>query len=275
MNSLNALSKTRIQSAQMSVEPPYNVPEEMRDRAEILPKGMNYYKDPKRVVTPVLTGINYPVSLEETERLQRFVEDKFRVEFFLLLKYAEREMTATEVMERKSEQATLMAPQRDRLVTDGLRPVYELVADIENRAGRLPPPPPIIADYEAFLKERGRDAKIDIDFIGPLAQAQKMIFEAQPVINTINAIAPMIAVNEEVIDVYDWDGMAEGIGESFACPQKYIVSKEVRERKRQVRRQQQAQMQAMAQAKEMADAAPKLGKAIEPNSPLDVMAGAA
>jgi hypothetical protein len=275
MNTINKLSKYRIQAAHLAVEPSYNAPEEMRDSVEILPRGMNYYKDPQRVVSPVFSGIRYPETLEETNRLQRLIEDKFRVEFFLLLKYAEREMTATEVMERKSEQATLMAPQRDRLVTDALRPVYELVADIENKAGRLPPPPPIVEDYQEFLRQQRKKATIDVEFIGPLAQAQKMLFEAQPIINTINSVAPLMEVRPEVGDVFDWDGMAEGIGESFSIPQKYIVSEEVRNQRRQARAQAEAQQLAAEQGKMAADAVPKLSREVEEGSVLDALAGAA
>ena len=274
MNTMNKLSKYRIQAAHLAVEPSYNAPEEMRDSVDILPRGMNYYKDPSRVVSPVISGLQYPITLEETERLQRLLEDKFRVEFFLLLKYAEREMTATEVMERKSEQATLMAPQRDRLVTDALRPVYELVTDIENRAGRLPEPPPIIDEYQEYMREQGRRAGIDIEFIGPLAQAQKMLFEAQPIINTINTIAPMMEVNPEIADVFDWDGMAEGIGESYSIPQKYIVSKEIREQRRAQRLAMQQRQMALEQAAMAADAMPKLSKEVEEGSVLDAIAAA-
>jgi hypothetical protein len=275
MSKLNMLSKYRIQAAHLGVEPAYNAPEEMRDSVEILPRGMNYYKDPKRVVSPVFANIRYPETAEETERLARLVEDNYRVEFFLLLKYAEREMTATEIMERKAEQATLMGPQRDRLVTDALRPVYELVADIENKAGRLPPPPPIVEDYQEFLRENRRKASIDIEFIGPLAQSQKMLFEAQPIVNTVNAIAPMAEVKPEVLDVLDWDGMTEGIAESYSIPQKYIVSKEIRQQMREARAQAEAQQIAMEQGKIAADAMPKLSKEVEEGSVLDAMAGAA
>jgi hypothetical protein len=263
MEASNALNKTKIQAAQMSVEPPYNVPEEMRGHTRILPKGMNYYKDPRRIVTPLVTGINYPVGIEEAERLQFLIEDKFRVKFFLLLEGAEREMTATEIIERQSEQASLMGPQVDRLINEMLSPIYNLVSEIESRAGRLPEPPPILEDLE----------ELDVEFIGPLAQAQKRLFESQPIVNTMNAIAPLIAMKPEVLDKFDLDGSAEDVAEAFAFPQKRILSDAAVAQIRQQRASAQQAQQQQAMMLEAAKVAPKLGKTIEPNSMLDIMAG--
>jgi hypothetical protein len=265
----SALNKRQLQAAHLSVEPAYNVPEELRNAVKVLPKGYNFYRDPKRIVSAVHTGINFPVSMEEMDQIRGLIEDRYRVTFFLLLQNAEREMTATEVLERKSEQAALMGPQRDRLVTDGLRPVYEQVAVIEEKAGRLPPPPPVVED----LVLQNTDATIKVDFIGPLAQSQKMLFELQPIINWANSVGPIVAMDETTLDKFDLDGMVEDVAESLAVPQKRIrTDAEVKEI-RAARAKALAQQQQQEQLQQMAEAVPKLSKEIQPNSPLAALTG--
>ena len=58
--------------------------------------------------------------------------------FFLVLARAEREMTATEIMERQAEKAVLLGPQVDRLEQEGLAKVFDIVSDIADNANRLP-----------------------------------------------------------------------------------------------------------------------------------------
>lgn len=267
METINSMSKRNIQAAQMMVEPPYNIPEEMRNETRLLPKGHNYYKDPKKIIMPVFTGINLPGTKEEFERLNSLLEDKFRVQFFLLLKGAEREMTATEIVERQSEQALLMGPQVGRLISEFLKPAYENVAEIAR--SRLPEPPDIVLDYAEELGGR-----IDVEFIGPLAQAQKRLFESQPIINTVNALAPILAVEPTTRYKFDWIGMAEDVAEANSCPQKRILPNEVVYARIEQEQQQQAAMQQAAMAKEIADTIPKLSKPVESGSPLEMLGAA-
>ena len=263
---LNQVSKDLLEAAHLSVKPPMNVPEEMRGRVRITPNGYNYYDDSNRIVTPVMTGINFPVGIDREERLQKSIEDKYRVEFFLTLARAEREMTAYEIMERQSEKAVLMGPQVDQLYREGLMPIFEIVSEIEDRAGRLPPPPAFLAEFP--------ETSINIQLTGPLAQAQKRLFRMQPIKNAINELAPMAQLFPEVLDRVNSDEMAEEILESAAFPQRLIRSDDEVDEIRQQRAKAAEQQQMQEAMQGAADAAPKLGKAAEPGSPLEaVMAG--
>jgi hypothetical protein len=264
---LNQIGKTMLMAAQKAVEPPLNVPSHMRGNVRMSPNGYNYFENPRDVITPVQTGINYPIGIDQQERLQKSIEDKYRVEFFLTLARAEREMTATEIMERQSEKAVLMGPQVDRLVNEGLAKIFNIVSEIEDKAGRfsdLPVP-------DAVLELGGG---IDINFTGPLAQAQKRLFKIHPIRQAVNELAPIAQIKPEVLDRINWDELSEEVLETIGLNQKLILTDEQvaelrEERARQLQQQQQQQMML-----EMADRVPKLSKEVEPNSPIEAMMNA-
>jgi hypothetical protein len=266
--SLNQIGKTMIKAAQKSVDPPLNVPEHMRGHVRMSPHGYNYYDKNKDVITPIQTGINYPIGIDQQERLQRSLEEKYRVNFFQLLTrmdVGKQRKTAEEVRMMKAEQAVLMGPQVDRLYSEGLKKVFEIVSDIEDKAGNLPPAPDVVYEF---------GGNINITLTGPLAQSQKELFKIQPIQNGINTLAPMAQLWPNLLDRIDEDEMAEEILETTAFPQKFIrTDEEVAKIREERAKQQQAQMQ-MQMALEMADKVPKLSKKVEEGSPLEAVANA-
>lgn len=267
--SLHQFGKTLMDAAHKSVSPAMNVPIEMRNNVRIGPKGYNYYHDPERIVKPVTSGIDYPVGIEQLDRLKASVEDKYRVEFFLTLARAEREMTATEIMERQSEKAVLMGPQVDRLYNEGIKKVFDIASDIEDRAGRLPDPD----DYN-LPDEFYEDGQININLTGPLAQAQKRLFKIQPIRSGINELAAIAAIKPEVLDRVDWQELPEDVLEGVAFPQKLILSDEAVAKIQEERARQAAQQKALEVAGAAAEAVPKLSKKPEEGSPAEAIMGA-
>ena len=266
---LNQFAKTRVMAAQKAVDPPMNVPIEMRGRVRNEPHGYNYYDDPKRTISPIPLGMNYPISLEETKALQKAVDDKFRVEFFRAFIGRQGEATATEIMAIKSEQAGLMSAQVDRLYIEGLRGVFDIVADIEDRRGAfseeagMPPVPDEVVDS---------GGTINFVLTGPLRQAQRRITELAPINETIQALAPLAEIlGPDVLDVIDTDAISEGVAEAGSLSQKYIRGKADREALRQARQEAAAQQQQQMMALEAAKVAPGLGKKVEEGSPLEAI----
>ncbi len=74
------MSKTLLKAAQMAVEPPLNVPEHMRGKTRIEPKGHNYFEKGGDVASVINTGINYPIAIDREEKIQRIIEDAYRVD---------------------------------------------------------------------------------------------------------------------------------------------------------------------------------------------------
>jgi hypothetical protein len=272
---LNQFSKTLLKAAHMAVAPPMNVPERMRGNVHIEPDGLNYTEKGGDIIRPVQTNINFPVGLDREEKIQRIIEDKYRVEFFLVLSRAEREMTATEIMERQSEKAVLLGPQVDRLEQEGLTRVFNLIADVADRGGRLPQPPQVLIDYIEEMKRRGKNpSTIEPVFIGPLAQAQRRLFQMQPIKNGLNELAQASVVFPKVLDKVHPDRLAEHILDSTDFPQSVMrTDTELDEyRKQQALEKQQAQQMQMAQ--QMPDAYKKMSGKAESGSPAELAMGA-
>jgi len=270
--SLNQMGKTLLEAAHTAVKPAMNIPIEMRGQVRLGPDGKNYYTDKGKVISPINSMGNYPIGIDQQERLQKSMEDKYRVEFFRAFIGRQGEATATEIMAIKGEQAGLMIAQVDMLFIEGLRKIFDVVSFMEDRRGAfseesgMPPIP------DEILESGG---SINFLLTGPLAQAQKRIRELQPIQETLGTLAEMAAVyGPEMLDVINKDETAEAIVEAGSFPQKLINSKDVRaeiQLGRQQALQQQQQQQAMLEA---AKVAPGLAKGAEPNSPMEAIGGA-
>lgn len=252
--SLNQFAKGRMEFAHKSVAPALNVPEEMRGRVRNTPNGYNYYDRADRVISPIALGGNYPISVQETEALQRSLEDKFRVEFFRAFIGRQGEATATEIMAIKGEQAGLMIAQTDMLYIEGIRKVFSIVSDIEDKRGAflpengMPPMPREIAES---------GGTINFVLTGPLAQAQRRILELDPALRTVEALAVSAqSLGPEVLDVINKDEYAEFVAETGNFPQRLINDKQTRLDIRTARAEKQARIEQQEMMLEAAKAAP-------------------
>ena len=260
-------SKTLLEAAHLAVKPALNVPEYMRGRTRISPNGHNYYERGGDVIKPVQNMGNFPIGIDREERMQKFIEDAYRVEFFMILSRAEREMTATEIMERQAEKSVLLGPQVDRLIQEGLIKTFDIVSDIADRAGRLPEPPQILVD----LIEAGGNRKIDIRFTGPLAQAQARLFQMQPIKNGLNELAQASVLYPQVLDKIDADRLAERILDSTNFPQDIMRTDAELKEKREADALALQQAQAQEQLGQMAEAYPKINQPVEAGSPAEMI----
>lgn len=225
---LNTLSKTLLGAAQLAVEPAYNVPAELMGKVRIVARGMNYYSEPERIISPIQQTANYPIGIEREDQKRQIIEEHFKVDFFLMLARAERQMTATEIIERQGEKAAVLGTSIGRLNSECLNPVIDTVFDLEMAAGRLPPPPDV-------LYEQGAD--IDVEYMGPLAQAQRRLFKSQGITRGLEAITPVISIEPQVRDNIDWDTVARELLEAFDFPQAAIKTPDVVQAIRQARAQ--------------------------------------
>jgi len=268
----NQLHKTLLNAAHMAVEGVWNIPEHMRGSVRIEPKGYNYFDDYRNQISQANQNINYPIGIDREERMQRLIEDAYRVDFFMMLQRAEREMTATEIMERASEKVVLIGPQVDRLESEGLSNIFDIQSELADRAGRLPEPPQILVDAIGESKYRGQRApKIGIRFTGPLAIAREMAFRMKPIKNALNDLAQASVLFPNVLKKVRDLEMAEEILDSNNFPARLIKSDEEVEEEMAREAQQMAEQQQLQMAQGAAEAYPKLTKAPEDGSPADMM----
>jgi hypothetical protein len=209
------MTKTLLGASELAVDPAYNVPAEMRGKTKVRPRGHNYYGDDfHRVITPVHNPGNYPVGTDREDRIKEAIRAHYHVEFFLMLTMSQRQMTATEVLEKAGEKAAILAPAIGRMKSECLDLIFDRQFALESIYGRLPPPPPVLYEFGG--------APIEIDYLGPLAQAQKRLFQLQGVTNGLAQLSPIAAIRPDVMDNIDFDEAARDILDANAFPQRAL-----------------------------------------------------
>ena len=138
-------------------------------RVSLKPGGLTYGgldMNGRPAVVPLQTGANLPITLEMMEQKREAVSASFLNSLFLQMSN-NREMTATEVMERAKEKGQLLAPTTGRQEAEMLGPQIDRERGILQRNGLLPPLPQelleapdfeIIYDNEAARLQRSEDA---------------------------------------------------------------------------------------------------------------------
>lgn len=248
---LNQIAKDIMTASHKAVNPPMNIPEEMRGYEAIVPGGKNYYKTPQATVTPVQTGIQYPFGIDRLNDQRQRVNEHFLVEFFMMLASSDKPMTATEIIERQGEKAAVLGPPIAHL-SEALDDIFDRIFAIEMEAGRIPPPPDIMLEM---------NPDIEIDYSGPLFQAQRKLFETQGITHGLQITETLVAQHPELSDNFDYDIMVRKLAESYGYPQEIIKPDAEVQKVRKARAAAAAQQQQMAQAQAMADMAGKLAPA--------------
>lgn len=238
---VNQIMKGMITATQLSIDPPFAVPEEWKGRFRNIPGARNTYgNDPKRVAYPMQGSGNIPITSRMIDDLRNQINEAYRVQFFMMLANSEKEMTATEIMERQGEKATLLGPSIGRLNSEALNPLMDLLFDMLNKAGRLPPIPEELQKYSG--------AELEVDFVGPLAQAQEQYLNSQPIRNFINMIAPYAEFYPDMLKLVNPMEAAKELANSTGLPANVRRSdQELQQMQAQEQQLQQAQMQLQAQ----------------------------
>lgn len=231
---VNGMSKTMLLSAQRSADPPWQGPIELKGKMSLRPGKFNYWYDPGRIATPMETASNYPIGVNELDRKLQSINQHMHTDFFLMLHEANREMTATEVIERMGEKISVLAATIGQFQKEGLERIVERSIQIEVEAGRAPEPPDSV---------QGQELKIRM--VGPLAQAQQRVTKNQGVMRGLQQAAMAFQMNPQAADVVEWDETVRDIFESNGMPEKNLKRKSEIRRARREREVQMAQQQQM------------------------------
>ncbi|KKN04240.1 hypothetical protein LCGC14_1099310, partial [marine sediment metagenome] len=215
---LSVIGKSLLRAAEMSVDPAMNVPTEMKGRVRLVPHGMNYVgSDYNRIIKPVTQGINYPIALDREDKKREIIEKHFHIDFFLMIARSERQMTAREVIEKAGEKATVLGAAIGDLTTAS-NEIMDYTFDIEYAAGRIPPVPDILAEFGG--------KNIDTVYMGPLAQAQKRLFETQGITQSLDVGLPIMDAFPATKDIINADNALKEVLVSFGWPQEAFNSPE-------------------------------------------------
>ena len=257
---LNKMVKTTIKAAEKVVDPPLQVPDDgFISPFKTVPGGLMYYKSgTNERIEPLDTHANVGLGLEMEDKRRESINRAFFVDLFLLLA-DKRNMTATEVLERVDEKLLLLGPMLGRLQSELFNPLIDRTMGILLRAGKLPPVPESIEEYE-------------IEYLGKLAIALRLM-EVKAMRDTIGYIAPFAEANPAVMDNFDQDKIVRGISERLGIPVDWMTTADEVEGIRGIRAQQMQMQQMIEAGGQVADAIPKVSGKIEAGSPLALMAG--
>lgn len=253
-------------AAQKLVEPPMWLPAKYQMQGfSTAPNARNWYEEEAILdAKPIITTIDLDKLLDGIHDKRAQISSHFMADLFLMLTRAENQpKTAYEIREKKAEQTAELDPVVSSLnTTFGM--MFDRLIQLEYDAHRLPTPPPEILD---------RRGGYDIDYIGPLAQAAKRMFETQ-------GKRAFLEENQEVfdrvpssMDNVDWDKWIQSSAESTGVNLGVIREEKAVEEIRAVRVEDQEAQRQADQMVAMGKATKDMGAPIDEKSLLGKMGG--
>lgn len=244
---LNVLKEDYLRAVELGVKPPLKSPASVYNKGISLKPGGVTIADEQAGSNTVEPLFNVAVNLQDLQaeimRMEDSIKRTYSADLFLLLDGIDRgQMTAREVMERQQEKLQQLGPVVERLQFEFLTPSIMRVYNILDRAGIFPPIPDNVA-------ARLAEAEVKIEYISPLAQAQKM----SGLVNIeqgISFVAQLAQFDPQVLLTTDFMGAVRKYYDMLGAPA--VMRRSEEETQQLIAQQQQAQQQQEAAAQTMA-----------------------
>ena len=259
---LQLIEKRIAQAIEKQVNPPVKGPTAMRAaKVSTLPGDITYVDEPQGAgkgftnVYEVKFDIQH--AEEKQEQTRSRIERAFFADLFLMLTEMDRkEVTATEIMERKEEKLLALGPVLEQLNQDFFNPLIHRCLAIMRRKNLLSPPPPALAKMKGF----------HIEYISIMAQAQRMVGIAnmERFVSFATSVSQAVAgaaENPEVFDTVDIDYLINAYAESAGIDPRIIKPEEAVQALRKARADQQQAAQKSQQMESMSKSAKNLSGA--------------
>lgn len=231
------LAEKRImQAIEKMVNPPMIGPTNLRaQRVSILPGDITYTDEregtkgfrPAHEVQPRIAELEQKQSMLRERISKVFYEDLF----LMMANSDRREITATEIDERKEEKLLALGPVLEQLNQDLLDPLIDITFTLMLRQRQIPPPP-----------ESLNGMPLRVEYISIMAQAQK-IAGISGIERFAQFSGQVMQAHPEVADKIDADKLIEVYGDMTSVPAQILRSDDVVAQMRQQRQQAQAQQQ--------------------------------
>ena len=244
---LNKMVEVGMKAAQKQVDPPLLVPDDsMLMPIRMSPGSINYYRSGTRDRIETLNiGANNPLGLNMEQQRREAISQTFHVDQLLITE--NRNMTATEVVQRNEEKMRILGPVLGRLQSELLQPMIIRIFNIMLRNNLLPDAPEILLNQE-----------IDVEYVSPMAQAQRgqelsSIVRGLELFGQIGQVAP-------VNDYIDPQGLVKHLIKILGLPARMIRSdsevEELAQQKAEAQQQQMQMQQQMAESEMARNVAP-------------------
>jgi hypothetical protein len=178
-----------------------------------------------------------PLAMEIGRTERRIDTGLYRDMFMIIAQSAEGpEKTARQILEMKEEKMLMLGPTVERQHAECLGPLIDRAAALAQRAGLFPPAPPEL---------NGRN--ISVDYLSPLAQAQKMV-DATSIERMITFVGALSGLNPNARHKLDHDQAIDEFARIYGVNSRIVVpdDKVAKIRAAEAQAQQQAQQVQMA-----------------------------
>ena len=239
---LQAQTKTIAKMMNRGADPPLKASSDLKGRVNLFPGSVTYtdegYLEEVIKSKPEIQG-----SILAREDTRNAIREGLFNDLFLMLTQPQRDVTATEIMERKEEKMLMLGPVVERQHTEFADVVIRESLDILMDD----PDFPLLPDE---LMEEIGDYKIE--YVSVLAQAQKMA-GTQAIQRTAEFAGNLAQGFPEVLDMVDPDEMISEFHDMVGAPVQIIRTDDVVQEIRQGRQQkQQEQEEIQRQAQQVA-----------------------
>lgn len=253
---LQLLKKDYLTAVELQIKPPMKGSAQLLNNGGInlIPGGLTPISDQVNQSVEPLFNVNLDLNAarETIINTEDSIKRAYSADLFLMLDNLDNNrMTAREVMERTQEKLQQLGPVTERMQDEFLNVIINRVYNIIDRAGGFPPIPDELVDVLS-------EADIEVDYISPLAQAQKM----SGLVNIeqgIAQVAQMAQIWPEVVKKVDPLNTISKYFEMLGAPaimqrSNEVVEQMIADEQKEMARQQELQ-EGMAMAQAMAPAA--------------------
>jgi len=264
---VNKMSEVVIRAAQLQIHPPLMVPDDgFMLPVRTTPGGLNFYRSGTRDrIEPLNIGANNPLGEMQLDQRRQAIRAAFYVDQLIL--GTGPQMTATEVVQRTEEKMRLLGPVLGRLQAELLQPLIGRCFAVLSRQKKFAPAPPML-----------QDGNIDIEYVSPLAKAQRS-GDIQGILQMIEFLMPLMQLDQGVADYLDMDGLAKHIIKVTGTPAAVVRGEGevsgIRENRAAAMQAEQELMAAQQMASAAGEAAPALRAVDETEIGQELIEGAA
>lgn len=201
---LSGMRKDYHRMTQLKGRGIWKATEQLKGRLNLIPMGVSYLR-PGEDFAQASTSIDTKGVLEDMTLLQKGVNESYHTELFLVLtQNLQRTKTATEVEGIRGEQAAMLTAFFGRLGAEFLEPSTEDLFQLEDDAGRAPPPPRAL---------QGR--RIKVDLVSPLSQLQKRYLLLDNTRQALSEILQLATIDRSALDPLNLDAYIRSIGKYY------------------------------------------------------------
>ena len=250
---LNEMRRTTIEAANMVVDPPTLMHEDVSE-FDLTPGSRNYgtLDDNGTALAQAWNNQSrVDIGMEMMADTRNQIDDGFLGIYFRVL-IENPQMTATQAMLVAQQQGQMTSPVVGRLQSEWLGPMIRRESAILFRQGKHPQMPQVLQEFLA-----GSDDGLQIIYESPLVRAARAE-EAVAMSRTFEALAPIAQIDPTVFDVFDTKEVARVYADVNGVPAKVLKSKEAMADEAD----QQAQQAEMGQVLEAAPIAAQTAKTL-------------